>query len=58
LADCLSNNQGKHAEAEELLQEVLEAEQRTKGPGHADTLQTAARLSELRAAARETPGAQ
>ena len=58
LADCLSNNQGKHAEAVELLQGVLAVEQLTKGPGHADTLQTAARLAAVQAVARATPGAQ
>lgn len=57
LADCLSS-QGTHAEAEDLLQEVLEAEQRTKGPGHADPLQTAATLAEAKAAAREATIAQ
>ena len=49
LAGCLSK-QGKHAEAEELLQGVLAAEQRTLGPDHADTLKTASLLAEAQAA--------
>ena len=35
--------QGKHVEAAEMLQRVLVAEQRTKGPDHADMVETAGR---------------
>ena len=56
-AGCL-HDQGKHAEAGELLQGVLAAEQRTKGPGHADTLQKTAKLAKVHAAAREAAGPQ
>ena len=40
---------GEHAEAEELLQGVLQMQQRTKGTGNEGTLLTAAKLAEVRA---------
>ena len=51
LAGCLFC-QGQLAEAEELLRGVLAVEQRIKGPGHADTLQTATFLSIVQEDAR------
>ena len=41
-----------------MLQEVLATEQRTKGPGHEDTLQTASALARARAAAGGAVGTQ
>ncbi len=56
LAGLLSgSNQGKHAEAEEMLRATLEARRRVLGSAHPDTLDTAEALASTRSAMRATP---
>ncbi len=48
-------DQGKHADAEQMLHDVLASLQRVLGPAHPDTLEAARTLEHVRAAIRATP---
>jgi hypothetical protein len=46
LADTLTD-EGKYSEAEQLVRETLQTEQRTLGPDHTDTLSTTMGLAQV-----------